>query len=298
MSSSWDVIWIGCATQDVVEGSGAALGGSVYYGASALMGVEDAPSQRVWCGGGVEVGAQGWRSGLMACAGPRFENVYGEDGCRAQRVLRAAPLLEVGVPDDSAQALCFFAPVLGELGDAARLARWVCEARGAGVGFVVLFAQGMLREVAPARGEVVPRPFEVLEGGLGGVDVVLFSEEDVEGRFDEALRWFGARVPIAVCTRGASGAVLCQGGSRVEVGVYAQAKVVELTGAGDVFGAVLGWALFGGAQAEDALRLAAGAASMVIEGVGCEALGGEAQWRERAQAVALLGDWCYTNDND
>jgi sugar/nucleoside kinase (ribokinase family) len=92
---------------------------------------------------------------------------------------------------------------------------------------------------------------------LAGVD-------DLEG----AVAWAVPQVATLVCTRGAEGAIAVQHGARAEVAAEPIAKVVDTTGAGDLFAAGF---LHGQAQGRDlraSLRLGAICAAEIISHVG------------------------------
>jgi sugar/nucleoside kinase (ribokinase family) len=85
------------------------------------------------------------------------------------------------------------------------------------------------------------------EGVMGMIDAgtvdILFANEDevrhLTGRddLDECLGELSSKVPTLVVTRGAAGALAIEGGERAEVPAAPVARVVDTTGAGDLFAA-------------------------------------------------------------
>jgi sugar/nucleoside kinase (ribokinase family) len=76
----------------------------------------------------------------------------------------------------------------------------------------------------------------------GTVDILFGNEDEIRqlsgcGDFDECLAELAARVRVLIVTRGAAGAVAVEGGKRVEIPAVPVDKVVDTTGAGDLFAA-------------------------------------------------------------
>jgi sugar/nucleoside kinase (ribokinase family) len=266
---------VGHATLDRAGGE-LVPGGSVFYAAHALAAL--GAQVRVLTAAGPDLPADTFRfraaptatataTGsidalvLPSPATTLFENVYGADGRRTQRVLAAArPLRAEDLPAHWRDAdLLLLAPVLGEL-DPGAFARAV-RARAAG-----LCVQGLVREVRPD-GSVVPRTLEPTPPSLPGIAVAVLGEDEAAGQpgLPEAL---AAAVPLVAFTRGARGCDLLRAGRRPhQVGVHRTTEV-DPTGAGDVFAAALLLALARGDDPVQAARLGAAAASIVVEGRG------------------------------
>jgi sugar/nucleoside kinase (ribokinase family) len=193
-----------------------------------------------------------------------FENRYGADGARVQRVeARAGPLAPPRLPADWRGAdVLHLVPVLDELDAAAFRAAVAPRLTG-------LCAQGLLRRVGPD-GAVLQPPWEPDPALLAALDVVVLGEDDVRGQGDLVARLARA-VPIVAFTQGARGCEITWRGRTRHVGVYAT-REVDPTGAGDVFAAGFLFALAQGAEPVEAARLGAAAASFVVEGSGGEAL--------------------------
>jgi sulfofructose kinase len=111
-----------------------------------------------------------------------------------------------------------------------------------------------------------------------------FAEEIAsDGRVRTGLRsCAGPRTRLAVATRGERGALAWDGKGFLESPAF-RMKVVDTTGAGDVFHAGFAWALLGGAPAPRALRVANAAAALA-----CRALGAQGALPEPAEIERLL----------
>ncbi len=216
---------------------------------------------------------------LPAAATTAFENAYASDGRRSQRVLAAAPPLDLArLPADwRAVDLLLVAPVLGEL-DPGQL---VAAVRAPVVGLAV---QGLVRTVGEG-GAVSPRRWEPDRRALAGVTAAFLGEDEASAQPD-LLGRLAAAVPIVVFTRAARGCELLVDGRQRRVGVH-PARLRDPTGAGDAFAAAFLLALAEGRGPVDAARLGAAAASIVIEGRGGEALPRVGEARERAARVPV-----------
>jgi len=193
-----------------------------------------------------------------------FDNRYGPDGSRTQRVEAQAVRLEPGrLPDGwRAPDVLHLVPVLSEVEVAAFRAATRPRLTG-------LCAQGLLRVVGPD-GAVTQPPWRPDPALLAAVDVLVLSEDDLRGQGDLLAR-LAAAVPVVAFTRGSGGCDLIVRGRPTHVGVF-PVREVDPTGAGDVFAAGLLFAMAQGADPVEAARLGAGAASFVVEAPGGEAL--------------------------
>jgi hypothetical protein len=258
-------------------------GGGATYGALALAGL--GARVTLVTAAGQDFPGQTAFSGLEARIAPaahtaRFLNRYDGRGRRSQHLMaapaRLAPEAWPGLPPAE---LLFLAPVFQELDPRV----WCARVPGRLTGLAL---QGLVRDaVGEGTGRrVVPRRYEPGEDELRGVNAVFLSEEDLDGQGDllERLR---PRVPLVALTRGSRGASLLSEGGQVDVGVY-PTREVDPTGAGDVFAAAFLLALAAGQEPAGAGRLAAAAASVVVEARGPLALArvGEA-WARRAGVV-------------
>jgi 1D-myo-inositol 3-kinase len=280
MSSKPTVLVCGNVTLDRVPG-GFAPGGPAYYAGQAWRAL--GASTRVLTGAAADYPGDallGIEAEVVpALATTVFDNRYGPDGARTQRVeAQAAPLdperLRAGwrAPD-----VLHLVPVLSEVAPAAF--RSATRPRLTG-----LCAQGLLRVVGPD-GAVAQPPWQPDAALLSAVDVVVLSEDDVRGQGDLLAR-LSAAVPVVAFTRGPRGCDVIVRGRTTHVGVF-PVREVDPTGAGDVFAAGLLFAMAQGADPVEAARLGAGAASFVVEAPGGEALPRVEGAFERAARVAV-----------
>jgi sugar/nucleoside kinase (ribokinase family) len=182
-----------------------------------------------------------------------------QDGGRALRVTARARPLGVGdVPADWLDApLVLLAPVLDEVDPA--LAHAFADAT------VAAAAQGWLRAVSPG-GEVVPQKWTPPPELLTAVQVLFVSTEDIRGQEEQALEWV-QRLPLAVITAAAAGALLYVNGDRFEVRPRPTTEVDD-TGAGDVFATTFVIHYHRHGDPWEAAAAAACAASLAVEGPG------------------------------
>jgi sugar/nucleoside kinase (ribokinase family) len=162
---------------------------------------------------------------LESAATTAFEHRQ-RGGRRALRLLsEAGPLTARDVPEDWRDAgLVMLAPVAGEVDPS--LVEAFADATIAAEG------QGWLRTAGP-EGVIGPRPWTPDRRLLDRLQALFLSAEDVRGQEPAMLEWL-QRLPLAVLTAGRAGALLYVNGERFEVRPH-PARVVDITGAGDVF---------------------------------------------------------------
>ncbi|WP_029215566.1 PfkB family carbohydrate kinase [Kallotenue papyrolyticum] len=193
-----------------------------------------------------------------------FENHY-QGGLRRQLVhARAAPIDLAAIPHAWRSApLVHLAPIINEIDPHADFATLFPKAT------IAVTPQGWLRAV-DAAGVVRAAPERLLTLPWRGVQVIVLSEEDLAG--DEALaRAVARRVPLLALTRAERGVTLFAGSAAVDVPAC-PARVVDPTGAGDVFTAALLCRLQQGAAVDDAARWGCAAAACAIEAPGVAGL--------------------------
>jgi len=181
------------------------------------------------------------------------------EGPRVMRVTATASPLAVGdLPEDWRDApLVLLAPVIQEVDPDL--------AAAFGDGTIAAAAQGWLRTL-DAEGGVEPVAWESPNDVLNRLQALFVSAEDVRGQEEQLTEWV-QRVPLAVVTAGADGALLYVNGDRFEVKPRPTVEV-DATGAGDVFAAafLLHYHLDGDPWA--AAEVATCAASLSVEGEG------------------------------
>jgi sugar/nucleoside kinase (ribokinase family) len=197
-------------------------------------------------------------------------------GRRTLRLLSAAgSLTAAAVPEDWRDAeLVLLAPVAGEVDPA--LVEAFPDAT------IAAEAQGWLRAVGPD-GAIVSRPWAPPRRLLERLQVLFLSAEDMRGQEPAVLGWL-QRLPITVLTAGSAGALLYVNGERYEIRPRS-ARVVDVTGAGDVFAAtfLLGYQRHG--DPWEAAAEAVCAASLSLQGTGWDGV------PDRAALAAALADY-------
>jgi sugar/nucleoside kinase (ribokinase family) len=203
-----------------------------------------------------------------------------EPGGRAMRVEAAAsPLTVKDVPEDWREApLVLLAPVVQEVDPAL--------AGAFGDAALAAAAQGWLRAVG-SDGAVTPAPWASPDAVLDRLQTLFVSDEDVRGREARLTEWV-QRVPLAVVTAGATGALLYVNGDRFEVRPR-PAREVDPTGAGDVFAAAFLLHYLRDGDPWAAAEAATCAASLSVEGEGWSAIP-DAAALEAALAEYRAGD--------
>ena len=107
----------------------------------------------------------------------------------------------------------------------------------------------------------------------GLIDILFVNETELatltgEADFEAGLASLRGRVPVLVATRGPNGAVAIAGGERAEVPAEPVARVVDTTGAGDLFAAGFLSGHAAGAPLRESLRRGAICAAEVISHFG------------------------------
>jgi sugar/nucleoside kinase (ribokinase family) len=196
--------------------------------------------------------------GLDAPATTAFEHRETRGG-RTLRVLGTArPLTVDDLPEDwQPTPLALLAPVLQEV-DPGLATAFPDAAVGAEL-------QGWLRAV-DGQGVVSPTQWAAPDVALGRLQALFVSRHDVGGQETQVSEWV-QRVPLAVVTAGAAGAILYVNGDRYEVRPR-RTREVDPTGAGDVFAATFLIHYDRLADAWEAAEAATCAASLSVEGEG------------------------------
>jgi 1D-myo-inositol 3-kinase len=196
--------------------------------------------------------------GVEAGATTAFEHREAAGG----RVLRvrgaASPLTAADLPEDWREApRVLLAPVLQEVDPA--LAGAFADAA------VAAELQGWLRAV-DREGAVTPGQWPAAKGVLDHLQAIFVSAHDVRGQESQVSEWV-QRVPLAVVTAGAAGALLYVNGDRYEVRPR-RTREVDPTGAGDVFAATFLVHYDRHGDPWEAAEAATCAASLSVEGEG------------------------------
>lgn len=229
---------------------------------------------------------EGWAScseleGVEVVARPSsqttvFRNSY-RAGLRRQKVLSfALPLDAAEIPPSWRQAaIVHLSPMLGEVG------REFLEAFPRAL--MGASPQGWLRRVG-ADGQVAPSPWGWADAALSRLDLVVVSQEDLAGNEGLALDW-ESKARCLVVTQGEGGAWVSYRGEKRHIPAARARKVVDPTGAGDVFAAafLVKWAE--GLDPFQAASFASAAASFVVEQEGLAGVPTASQVQERWRSV-------------
>jgi sugar/nucleoside kinase (ribokinase family) len=186
-----------------------------------------------------------------------------DEGERAMRVTAtASPLTAADLPDDWRDApVVLLAPIVQEVDPDL--------AAGFEDGSVAIAAQGWLRALND-EGGVEPVAWVSPNPVLAQAQALFVSAEDVRGQEDQLTEWV-QRVPLAVVTAGAAGALLYVNGDRFEIPPR-PADEVDATGAGDVFAATFLLYYQRDGDPFAAAEAATCAASLSVEGEGWSAV--------------------------
>ncbi len=108
---------------------------------------------------------------------------------------------------------------------------------------------------------------DLIEAGM--IDILFSNEEEIKSLAqiddcEKAIAAIGAKVPVLVSTRGADGAVAIVDGVRHEASACPVERIVDTTGAGDLFAAGFLSGHLDGRSVEDCLTLGAAAAAEII----------------------------------
>jgi len=205
----------------------------------------------------------------------QFRNVYGDERRHQFIPQRAARITTEDVPREWRRTpVVLLGPVAGEV-EPGLGACFTGSLVGAG-------AQGWLREVAPDT-SVRPVPPDAWDAAavLRHASALFLSDEDVPAHSaPAALRHWSGMVETLAFTRGYNGADVFHRGEWRHIDAF-PARVVDPTGAGDVFAAAFLVRYWETGDPWGATRFAACAASFVVEGEGAEAMPDRAQIEER-----------------
>lgn len=123
----------------------------------------------------------------------------------------------------------------------------------------------------------------------GAVDIAFANENEAMSLFrtdsiEAAIEGLSAHIPLAVVTRSEKGAIVVNGEGRAEVPVTKAARVLDTTGAGDLFAAGFLTGYSQGRSLKDSAIMGTIAAAEVIEHYGARP---EADLRERVRAAGI-----------
>jgi len=136
-------------------------------------------------------------------------------------------------------------------------------------------AAGRLVAFTPSEEFVIARHGDDFRAliAAGQIDILFANQGELaaltgEGDFDAGLAQLSAKVPVLVVTRGPAGAVALVDGQRTDVAAEPVSRVVDTTGAGDLFAAGYLWGHVQGDDVATCLRRGAIAAGEIISHYG------------------------------
>lgn len=199
-----------------------------------------------------------------------FENRY-DDAERVQRLLsRAHRLRPSDVPEEWRQTpLVLLGPIAQEVSPLLV----GCFPR-AQIGIV---PQGWMRSW-DTEGNIRPDTWRKPDPVLKCASLLVVSQHDLA---PEQAESYASAVPTLAITLSARGSRLHAGGNWHQVPAFQVARVVDPTGAGDVYATALLIRMHEGASAVEAARFASCAASFVVEAVGTAGIPTRIQVQER-----------------
>lgn len=264
MTTPIDILVIGHMTVDLVAG-GRMLGGTVSYAAPTYaafghqVGILTSAAQNEPLPNKLK--PYGQLVVLPSEQSLTYENIY--SGAGRQQYVRATamPITIDDVPPEWMSARCVhLGPLAGEI-DPDQMARAFPNAT------IMLTAQGMMRRWDDD-GMVRFQPW-FDEGALGRIDIVVYSEEDIQ-QCPELTGEIRRLAKHLVVTNGRNGGIYYHGGDSMHYDSIAVAPR-DLTGAGDVFAASLLGALAAvGGDVAKAVKLAGKLAAYSVTRAGLD----------------------------
>lgn len=265
---------VGTFTKDLVP-NGYVLGGTVFY--SGVQGKRLGAEVSIISTAQPDIDLSALDAGIQvhlqeSPESTIFKNVYDAQGNRIQYLsAKAAPLSPERVPQlVRPPDILHLGPLVDEV--PLDYGRAFPNAK------IGVTPQGWMRRIDDT-GRVYPKLWDDAEKLLPYSWAVVFSEEDV-GYDEKEIRRLAELCPITVCTRNISAASLFVSGKQYDVPVH-PSKIVDPTGAGDIFAAAFFIWLYETNDPELAVRLAHIAAGTSIEGQGVK----NVQTREQIEAI-------------
>ena len=254
----------GTFTKDVLPEGGYTLGGTVFYSGVQARRLGADVTVISTAEADIDLSAVEAGTVIHLQASPEsttFENIYDEGGNRVQNLrAKASPLNPATAPKLHAPADILH---LGPLIDEVPIDYYTAYPQAK----LGITPQGWMRRI-DADGRVHPRIWDEADQLLPDAWAVVFSEEDV-GYDEDEIRRLANLCPVTVCTRNISAATLFVNGQRTEVPVH-PSKIVDPTGAGDVFAAAFFVWLHESDDPYKAVQFAHIAAGASIEGLGVQ----------------------------
>jgi len=156
-------------------------------------------------------------------------------------------------------------------------------------GTIITTPQGWLRGWKKEGDQIFQKPWDTAKEILSHTDILVISEEDIknDNSLLENYRTLIKKGELVILTRGSKGATGYRENKIVAQKAY-PAKVIDPTGAGDIFAASFGIAWKETSSMEQSLIFANIAASFVIEGVGTSNIPTRNQIQSRIRGLDIF----------
>lgn len=105
---------------------------------------------------------------------------------------------------------------------------------------LVLLPQGVFRSISPT-GKVIKKDIDLLQKSFQYFKIICLSEEDIREADTKATIWSNSGT-IVIITKGARGSSLYHLGVKIDTPAFNINKIVDSTGAGDIFAAAFSFA--------------------------------------------------------
>lgn len=128
--------------------------------------------------------------------------------------------------------------------------------------FFCLLPQGLYRQIGKT-GKITQIDREFTNGTIRNFDFISFSEQDFSHADEKARQW-SKEGPMVAVTRNGKGASIYSRANRVDSPAFKVSKIVDPTGAGDVFAAGFTYAYLKNRQIEKALDFGQAAAALSL----------------------------------
>lgn len=207
--------------------------------------------------------------------------IYDKNGNRQVKIEKeGGAISEKLLPREIFDAdIIFICPIVHEI--SSRLVSFIVKKNKSGL--IVATPQGWLRDWRKERGRIFQKKWNNAKEILPHTDVLVISEEDIQEDKSalDLYKILTKKGGIIVVTQGSKGATAYRGKEIVSSKSY-PAKVVDPTGAGDIFAASFAISWKETSSLEQSLKFANIAASFAIEGIGVSNIPTRAQIESRS----------------
>lgn len=193
--------------------------------------------------------------------------IYDQHGNRQVIVGKEGGIIsEKLLPKEISDAdIIFICPIVHEI--SSKLVDFVAKENKGGI--IVTTPQGWLRDWGKEGDKIFQKPWENAKEILAHTDILSISEEDIQDDKSvlDLYKSFIKPRGIIIVTQGSKGATAYRGKEIIFFKAY-PAKMVDSTGAGDIFAAAFGISWKETSSMGQSLKFANTAASFIVEGIG------------------------------